>query len=115
MFNLFSKKFTANDARNVSRNPVVPLSKLKISVYDSIKSAATQGETEVEFKFPNSTTINQVRQIHVLLNNDGYVFKTEFFYASKDVRKNVEGVLDLRTLNDYANFSLAKMIITWSS
>lgn len=114
MFNLFKKAFTASQARELSTRPTaISLDKLKQSVYEAIKTAATHGLNEATFKFSKEVTINQVRQIQVALGKDGYKFTTEFYYLPTDVVKTQEGVLSLSSLNDYAGFSSAKITIFW--
>jgi hypothetical protein len=113
MFNFFRKRFNAAQANILATRPPIVLPKLKKAIYELIKTTASLGFTEVDFKFSKEATINQIRQIQLSLHYDGYKLQTIFNYPHKDEIKSIDGVLNLSSLNDYLDFESAKITIFW--
>lgn len=97
---------TAKEAGRISSdNNRSAINKYLDAINAEIVKAANRGENQIEFKFPDGTSANVVRQVQVALTNRGYTVSTRLI----DLYQDNGGPLDDIISSFFSTFDLAKM------
>jgi hypothetical protein len=110
----------AKAARELSVSRTGPsLDKVLTEVLKAIEEAANNGEFTVDYKFPDGTSVNVVRQVQLKLTNKGYSVSTILYDNIKDsdplndIIMTYFGIFQLFNLNQYASFDKYALRISW--
>jgi hypothetical protein len=111
---------TAEQAVQLTRQSTRPLiNKYLEEINKMINKAATQGENEIEFKFPDGTSANVVRQVQTALTSRGYSVSTRLIDLYQDNNGPLDiiasffGTFDLAKLNLYSQYESMTLTISW--
>lgn len=111
---------TAQEAGRISsNNNRSAINKYLEAINSEIVKAANRGDNQIQFKFPDNTVVNVIRQVQVALTNRGYTVTTRLIDLYQDnggpldIISSFFGVFELSKLNLYQNYESVTLTISW--